>query len=32
VHGEQILVPRERAAQPDQERLEVRYEQFKAAS
>jgi putative restriction endonuclease len=30
--GVQLLVPRERTAQPDPERLELRYEQFRAAS
>jgi putative restriction endonuclease len=30
--GAQLLVPREHAAQPDPERLELRYEQFRAAS
>lgn len=30
--GAQLLVPRGRGAQPDRERLEVRYEQFQAAS
>jgi putative restriction endonuclease len=30
--GAQLLVPRERTAQPDPERLELRYEQFRAAS
>jgi putative restriction endonuclease len=32
MHGAELLVPRARAAQPDGERLEVRYEQFRAAS
>jgi putative restriction endonuclease len=30
--GAQLLVPHERTAQPDPERLELRYEQFRAAS
>jgi putative restriction endonuclease len=31
MHMAELLIPRERAAQPDRMRLEVRYEQFKAA-
>jgi hypothetical protein len=30
--GAQLLLPRERTAHPDPERLELRYEQFRAAS
>jgi putative restriction endonuclease len=32
MQGENILVPRNPVAQPDRERLELRYEQFRAAS
>lgn len=32
MNGAELLIPRERTAQPDRERLEVRYEQFRAAS
>lgn len=32
MHGSIIEVPRNAAARPDPERLEIRYEQFKAAS
>ncbi|MGH9029314.1 MAG: HNH endonuclease [Acidimicrobiales bacterium] len=32
MHGAELAIPRDRASQPDQERLEVRYEQFMAAS
>lgn len=32
MHGAELVIPRERLAQPDKERLEVRYEQFQAAS
>lgn len=30
--GERLAIPRERAAQPSPERLEIRYEQFRSAS
>lgn len=32
MNGPTLVIPRERVAQPDKERLEVRYEQFRAAS
>jgi putative restriction endonuclease len=32
LHGSRLLVPKSRGSRPDTERLEHRYEQFKAAS
>jgi putative restriction endonuclease len=32
MHGAELLIPREKTAQPDRERLELRYAQFMAAS
>jgi putative restriction endonuclease len=32
MHGAELLIPREKAAQPDRDRLALRYEQFRAAS
>lgn len=32
MHGAELLIPREKVAQPDKERLEVRYDQFQVAS
>lgn len=31
MHGERLALPRTRAARPDPERLEARYEEFKSA-
>ena len=32
MQGAELLVPRDRAAQPDQERLKIRYDEFRRAS
>jgi putative restriction endonuclease len=32
LHGEKIVVPRQRGDAPDTDRLEARYEEFRAAS
>ena len=32
LHGSRLLIPRSRASQPDRERLEYRYEEFRTAS
>ena len=32
MHGAELHIPRDRTSRPDQERLEVRYEQFRSAS
>lgn len=32
MHGAELLIPREKAAQPDRDRLGLRYKQFRTAS